>query len=108
MADTQVADVQEQGIVEARVPIAALACGVLGVLAAVGFYWLVLPGVVLGLAAVGLGWRARGRRGGELSSVAITLGVLAVLLVPATLSVARSAEDWGRDCALHPESDPNC
>ena len=44
----------------------------------------------------------------ELGSVAITLGIVAMLLVPATLSIDSAAEDWGPDCALHPESDPNC
>jgi hypothetical protein len=40
--------------------------------------------------------------------VALTLGIVAVLLVPAIISIADAAEDWGRDCALHPASDPNC
>ena len=88
-------------------PRAALACGILGFLGAVVTYWLVLPGLVLGLAAVGLGWHAR-RDHRELGSVAITLGVVAILLVPAINQTADDAEEWGRDCALHPESDPNC
>jgi hypothetical protein len=84
----------------------ALVCGVLAVLAAVWIYWLVLPGVVLGLAAVVLGWRARRDGSGELGSVALTLGVVAVLLVPSIMLIANDAEDWGRDCALDPtESD---
>ena len=86
----------------------ALGCGVLGVVGALLVYWLVLPGVVLGITAVVLGWRARRRDHRELGSVAMTLGVVAVLLVPATLDIADSAEEWGRDCALHPEADPNC
>ena len=89
-------------------PIAALACGVVGVVTAVLVYWLVLPGVLFGIAAVVLGWRARGGDAHEFGSVAMTLGIVAVLLVPAVISVAESAEDWGRDCALHPTADPNC
>jgi hypothetical protein len=38
----------------------------------------------------------------------MTLGVVSVLLVPAIISTADAAEEWGRDCALHPESDSNC
>ena len=38
----------------------------------------------------------------------MTLGVVALLLVPAINSVADDAEEWGRDCALHPSADPNC
>jgi hypothetical protein len=89
------------------IPTAALVCGVLGLLGAVVTYWLVVPGLLLGLAAIALGWRAR-RDHRELANVAITLGVVAMLLVPAVIQVADGAEEWGRDCALHPESDPNC
>ena len=86
----------------------ALACGVLGVLAAVWVYWLVLPGVILGAVAVVLGWRTRRNGGSELGSVAMTLGIVAILLVPSVLSVAHNAEQWGRDCASEPTHDPNC
>lgn len=80
----------------------ALACGVLAVLTAVWTYWLVLPGVILGIAAVVLGWRARHNGAGEVGSVALTLGIVAVLLVPSIITIANDAENWGRDCALHP------
>jgi hypothetical protein len=86
----------------------ALVCGVIGVVGAMIWYWLVVPSLLLGLAAVVLGWRARGRGRLELGSVAMTLGVVAILLVPAFLTTADNAEDWGRDCALHPEADSNC
>ena len=101
-------NIMQREVASTTRPTAALACGVVALVAAVLVYWLVLPGVLFGLAAVVLGWR--GRRGGhkELGSVAITLGIVAVLLVPAVISVADSAEDWGRDCALHPTADPNC
>ena len=88
-------------------PRAAVACGVLAVLGAVVTYWLVVPGLLFGLAAIVLGWRARHEHV-QLGSVAMTLGVVAMLLVPAVIQVANEAEDWGRDCALHPESDSNC
>src|SRR5688500_13026982 len=87
-------------------PYAALACGALGLASAVIMYWLIVPGVVLGAAAIGLWWRARRRGQLELGSVAITLGVVSILLVPAIISNADAAEEWGRDCALHPEDDP--
>lgn len=86
----------------------ALACGVLGVVAAVWIYWLILPGVILGAVAVVLGWRTRRKEDSERSSVAIALGIVAILLVPSVLAVADGAEDWGRDCALDPTHDPNC
>ncbi len=86
----------------------ALACGVLGVLAALWIYWLILPGVILGAVAVVLGWRARRNGGSEIGSVAMTLGIVAILLVPSVLVIADSAEDWGRDCVLDPTHDPNC
>lgn len=86
----------------------ALACGILGMAAAVWAYWMILPGVVFGAIAVVLGWRSR--RGGKLEggSVAIALGIAAILLVPSVLFIAHEAERWGRDCALNPTHDPNC
>ena len=87
-----------------RQPTVALACGVLGVLAAVWTFWLILPGVVLGLAAVVLGLRARRDGGSEGGSVAVALGIVAVLLVPSVLFVASESESYGRDCALNPTS----
>ena len=86
----------------------ALTCGVVGVIAAVWVYWMVVPGLLLGVAAVLLGWRGRARGDGERGSVAIALGIVAVLLVPSVLVVANAAEEWGRDCALDPDHDPNC
>ena len=88
-------------------PALALACGALGVLTAVWTFWLILPGVILGLAAIVLGWRARGDGGSEVGSAAVALGVVAVLLVPSVLIVAGLSEDYGRHCALNP-TDPDC
>jgi O-antigen ligase len=86
----------------------ALACGILGVVTAVWVYWLILPGVVLGAVAVVLGWRSRRNGSREGGSVAIALGIAAILLVPSVLVMANEAEGWGRDCALDPTHDPNC
>jgi hypothetical protein len=89
---------------------AGIVCGVLGFVVTNIMYWLVVPGFVLGLAAAVLGWIAhrRGQAPAAAVAVAITLGVVSMLLVPSFISTANSAEDWGRDCALHPEQDPNC
>jgi hypothetical protein len=86
----------------------AVACGALGVVAAVWAYWMILPALILGAVAIGLGWRIRRNEGGQRGSVAIALGIVAILLVPSVLAVADSAEEWGRDCALDSRSDPNC
>jgi hypothetical protein len=86
----------------------ALACGILGVAAAVWVYWLILPGVTLGAVAVGLGWLTRRSGNREGGGVAIALGIAAILLVPSVLFIADAAESWGRDCALDPAHDPNC
>ena len=86
----------------------ALPCGILGVVAAVWAYWLILPGVILGAVAVVLGWLARRNGSREGGSVAIALGIAAILLVPSVLFIADQAESWGRDCALDPTHDPNC
>ena len=86
----------------------ALACGILGVAAAVWAYWLILPGVILGAVAIVLGWLTRRNGNREGGSVAIALGIAAILLVPSVWVIAVEAEDWGRDCALNPTHDPNC
>ena len=87
---------------------AAITCGVLGFVVTNIMYWMVVPGFVLGLAAVLLGWKLRRRGGREIAAVAITLGIVTMILVPSFVQTAESNEDWGRDCALHPEHDPNC
>ena len=84
-----------------------IAAGVLGALAAVWAYWLVVPGIVLGIAAIVLGVRARKRSDDPAGLVAITLGIVALALVPSVLFVVDSAEAWGRDCALYP-TNPDC
>ena len=65
------------------------------------------PGIVFGIAAIVLGIRARRRSSREAGSVAIALGIVALLLVPSVLFIVDAAEDWGRDCALNP-SNPDC
>lgn len=92
----------------------ALASAVLGVAAAVIAYWLVLPAVVLGLVGIVLGVMARrsddggGQRGRDLATIAVTLGAVAVLLTPVMVMQVNAGEEWGRDCALNPNHDPNC
>ena len=86
---------------------AGVVCGALGAFSAVWAYWMLVPGVVLGLAAIVLGIRARRRGSLEVGSVAITLGIAALLLVPSVLAVVDAAEDWGRECTLRP-SNPDC
>jgi hypothetical protein len=94
--------------ISTKSPKIALACGVLGVIAAVWAYWMVVPGLILGVVAVVLGWRSRRKAGNELGTVAIALGVVAILLVPSVLTIANDAEEWGRNCAIDPTHDPNC
>ena len=67
----------------------------------------------MGAAAAVLGFVARCRSGGdirgrELSVVAITLGLVAILFTPVVIITYSWGEDWGRDCALNPQHDPNC
>jgi len=84
-----------------------IALGALGIVAAVWAYWMVVPGIVFGIAAIVIGLRARRRVDREAGNVAIALGIVAVLLVPSVLVVVDVAEDWGRTCALTP-SNPDC
>ena len=91
----------------------ALVSAVLGLVGVIVFYWLVLPAVMLGLIAVILGVVARrraavGARAHDMATVAICLGAVAMLFTPVVLMHTSAAEDWGRDCALHPEQDENC
>lgn len=96
-----------------RVALGALICAILGVAAVVVAYWLVLPAVVLGLVAVVLGVIARrrsapGAQARDLATAAVCLGAVAMLFTPVVIMHTSGAEDWGRDCALRPEQDPNC
>lgn len=105
------AEVSEAGA--DRLVVGALASGILGLAALVIAYWLILPGIVFGLAAIVLGVMARRRGAGgpvgrDRATVAVTLGVVAVLMTPVILMHTSEAEDWGRDCALDPNHDPNC
>lgn len=97
----------ETRISTGRGPLVAVGCGVLGCLTAVWTFWMIVPGIAFGAAAVVLGIRARKRGAGEAGSVAVALGVVALLLVPSVLVIVSAAEDWGRDCALDP-SNPDC
>ena len=95
-----------------RLPVAALACGVVAIVAAAIAFWLIVPAVVLGLAAVFLGLRGRKRagvdpRGRELAAAGIALGVAAILLLPAMHAVSKGGESFGRGCAINP-TNPYC
>lgn len=91
----------------------ALGSATLGLAAVAVMYWLVLPAVVLGLGGLVLGFVAR-RRGvstaaaRDMTMAAICLGAVAVLFTPVVLWQTKGAEEWGRDCALRPQHDPNC
>jgi hypothetical protein len=85
----------------------AVACGAFGIAAAVWAYWLIVPGLALGAIAVALGAWSRRHGEREVGSVAVALGIVAVLLVPSILFVVSEAEDWGRGCAINP-SNPDC
>lgn len=84
-----------------------VASGALGIAAAVWTYWLVLPGLAFGIIAVVLGAWSHRRGVDQAGSIAVALGVVAVLLVPSVLFIVGEAEDWGRDCALNP-TNPDC
>jgi hypothetical protein len=76
-------------------------------------YWLVVPSLLFGAIGVALGVAARRNeslagRSRDMAMAAICLGVVAVLFTPVALWQSNQAEQWGRDCALDPDQDPNC
>ena len=93
-----------------RLPIVALTCGALAVIAAFLYFWMVLISVGLGIAAVVLGMRFRGREAGdtkgrELATAAIALGLVGILGTGGSWIVYQQGEDWGRGCAQDPNPD---
>lgn len=93
-----------------RLPIIALACGALAAIAAFLIFWMVFISVGLGIAAVVLGMRIRGREAGdakgrELATAAIALGLVGILGTGGAWLITEWAEDYGRDCALNPSPD---
>jgi hypothetical protein len=40
-----------------------------------------------------------------MATVAVTLGIVALLLVPSVLLIVDEAEDFARDCAIHPSGE---
>ncbi len=100
-----------------RLPIIALVCGGLAVIAAFIAFWMVFISVGLGIAAIVLGVRIRGRYTGdvgrdsrdvkarELASAAIALGIVGILGTGGSFLVSQGAEEYGRDCALNPSPD---
>ena len=89
------------------IPSLAVGCGALGVAGAVFTYWLLVPGVLLGVAAIVLGLLSRRAGKHAHGAAALSLGIAALLLVPSVLYIVDDAEAWGRDCALHP-ANPDC
>ncbi len=90
-----------------RGAVVGVVLGALGVLAAVWAYWMLVPGVVFGIAAIVLGIRARRGASSETGSAAIALSIAALVLIPSVLAMIDDAEDWGRECALNP-TNPDC
>lgn len=93
-----------------RRPLIALTCGVLAVLCAFFAYWMLIPSIGLGLAAIVIGMRSRGGdalsvNGREFAAAAIALGLVGILGTGGTFITSEWAEDWGRDCALNPNPD---
>lgn len=93
-----------------RRPIIALTCGALATIAAFLVYWMVIISVGLGIAAIVLGVRIRGRdavdmKGRELAAAAIALGLVGILGTGGTFLTSTWAEDYGRDCVLSPSPD---
>jgi hypothetical protein len=82
--------------------IVGLTCAILAVVAAVWMYWVVVPGLILGVAAVVIGVVERRKGPSEIASVTLALGLTAVLLVPSVLFIADEAESYGQDCAVDP------
>jgi hypothetical protein len=94
-----------------RLPIIALICGTLATIAAFLVFWMVIVSVGLGIAAVFLGVRIRGREAGdakgrELAAAAIALGLVGILGTGGSFLVSEGGEDFGRDCALN--LNPDC
>lgn len=86
----------------------AFGCALLGALAAVAMFWLWLPSIVLGAAGVCFGVVGRrralaGASARDLAVAAITLGIVAILLTPASNLINAGGEDYGRQCALNPQ-----
>ena len=84
---------------------AACALAALGVL-----YWMWIPSIILGAAAIGLGVVARPRTSGsrrDLVVASIAVGAVALLFTPVLNIAADDGFEWGQHCAAQP-SDPNC
>lgn len=89
-----------------RRPMIALACGVLAAVLSVAMFWMVIPSVGLGIAAIVLGLRSKSGdsgKGREFAAAAITLGIVAILGTGGSWITSASGENYGRGCALQPE-----
>lgn len=95
---------------QSPLPVVALACGALAVLLAIAMFWLIIPSILLGGAAIVLAVRVRQNAGSsvrsrELSAAGMALGLAGMLYVPGGWIISEGAEDYGRDCAIAPSSD---
>ncbi len=91
-----------------RRPLIALACGVLAAILSVAMFWMVIPSVGLGIAAIVLGLRSKPGdtgKGREFAAAAIALGIVGILGTGGSWITSASGEDYGRDCALDPGDD---
>src|SRR5688500_390126 len=85
----------------------ALGLAALAVLAAGVAFWLIVPSILLGVAAVVLGALARraeptAGRARDIALVAMCLGAVAVVATPWAVLVATGAEDHGALCERDP------
>ncbi len=92
---------------QSRMPIVALACGALAVLLAIAMFWLIIPPILLGAAAIILAVRVRRNPGSsvrsrELAAAGMALGLAGMLYVPGGWIISEGGESYGRDCAINP------
>ncbi len=97
---------------EGRLPVVSLVCGVLAVLLAIAMFWLIIPPVLLGIAATVLAVKVRKNPGSsgrarEFAAAGMALGLAAILFVPGAYLISEGGEEYGRDCALMP-NDSDC
>ena len=88
----------------------SLGAGVLAVLAMGVAFWVIIPSVLLGLAAVVLGVMARraqsnAGRARDAALVAICLGAVAIIGTPWAVLIAMGSEDHGALCEREPSNE---
>lgn len=91
-----------------RGPLIALVCGAIAALLSVAMFWMIVPSVGLGIAAIVLGLRSKSGdagKGREFAAAAVALGIVAILGTGGSWITSAAGEDYGRDCALNPQDD---